>query len=101
MSFGQVARGAGGVKVGTEEKRGGPTSPAEPLLSIAELRQWLSDGRGASRVLSPREHRRLLRSIDVLRRRVEHFNREAPAGFQVELNPELVRPLAETAVCES
>jgi hypothetical protein len=107
MSVGQVESGsppkagAGGVKVGAKERPGGRTSPAEPALSFAELRQWLSDLRDAPRVLPARERQQLMCSIELLRRGVERFNQGVPEGLRVELNPELVGLLVEAHLCQS
>jgi hypothetical protein len=87
--------------VATDGRPGGRRATAEPGLCVGELRQWLGrlgDDRSA---LPSRGHWRLLRSIEVLRRRVEQFNQGVPTGLRVELNPELVGLLAEAPLEES
>jgi hypothetical protein len=101
MSIGQVERGRGWVKVGTDVRAGGRRAPAERALCIARLRQWLEDSPDARTFLASGRDWHLLGSIQALRRRVERFNQEVPAGLAVELSPELLGLLAEARSCES
>jgi hypothetical protein len=108
MRVGQVERSGGWATVRSEGRPGGRRVPAEPGLSIGELRQWLT-GRpgaqpsrlGARCVLPSRARWQLLRSTELLRRRVERFNQDVPVGLKVTLNPELIGLLAEAPLCES
>jgi len=101
MGIGQVERGRGGVKVWTDVRVGGRAAPDEPALCIARLRRWLEDSRDVRPLLASGRDWHVLGSIQAVRRRVERFNQEVPAGLAVELSPELLGLLAEARSCES
>ena len=73
-------------------------------LTLAELRwhfQRLGDAASNGYSLNPGGRRVLARAVEMLRERVDRFNRKVPAGLKVELNPQLSDLLAEAPLAEA